>query len=551
MSFERIWHKAYPAGVPKEIDIEKITMPEVLTRTAEKFPDNVALFFMGTAITYRELDRLVNRMARAFTDLGIKAGDKVAMLLPNIPQYVIANYATYRIGAITVMNNPLYTERELDYQLNDSDSTVLVTLDMFLPMALKLREITKVETIITCSVNDYLPSPPEAGEPEQKKYAGVYKFMDLVEKFTDDPVANAAQWGEVGNILYTGGTTGVSKGVMLTHANMSTNTQQFRAWFPQLVDGKEAMIAVYPFFHSAGYTGVQNTCIYSGWNDVLVPRPDPDIIIKMIEIIKPRPLLGVSTIFVALLNNEKFRQMDLSFVEAYLTGGSPMTVETIRQLKELRDVPVINIYGLTEICPMGTATPWGGEEKPSTVGIPFPSTDMRIVDLETGTKEMPQGEAGEVCFKGPQVMKGYYKKPEETAAALKDGWVSTGDVGYLDEDGYLTLVDRKKDLIVASGYNVYPQEVDEVLYGHPKVMEACTIGIPDEYRGENVKVYLVPKAGETIDKNEIIQFCKERLAAYKVPRVVEYMDSLPKSAVGKILRRELRDLDRKKREAEK
>jgi long-chain acyl-CoA synthetase len=548
MSFERIWHKAYPAGVPREINIETITMPEVLTRTAAKFPDNVALFFMGTAITYRELDGLVNRMARAFMDLGIRAGDKVAMLLPNIPQYVIANYATYRIGAITVMNNPLYTERELDYQLNDSDSTVLVTLDMFLPMALKLRETTKVGTIITCSVNDYLPSSPEAGEPEQKKYAGVYKFMDLVEKYPDDPIANAAQWEEVGNILYTGGTTGVSKGVMLTHANVSTNTQQFRAWFPKLVDGKEALIAVYPFFHSAGYTGVQNTCIYSGWNDVLVPRPDPDIIIKMIEIIKPRPLLGVSTIFVALLNNEKFRRMDLSFVEAYLTGGSPMTVETIRQLKELRDVPVINIYGLTEICPMGTATPWGGDEKSSTVGIPFPSTDIRIVDLETGTKEMPQGEAGEVCFKGPQVMKGYYKKPEETAAALKDGWVSTGDVGYLDEDGYLTLVDRKKDLIVASGYNVYPQEVDEVLYGHPKVMEACTIGIPDKYRGENVKVYLVPKAGETIDKDEIIQFCKERLAAYKVPKVVEFMDSLPKSAVGKILRRELRDLDRKKRE---
>jgi len=310
------------------------------------------------------------------------------------------------------------------------------------------------------------------------------------------------------------------------------------------------MIAVYPFFHSAGYTGVQNTCIYSGWNDVLVPRPEPDIIIKMIETIKPRPLLGVSTIFVALLNDERFRQMDLSFVEAYLTGGSPMTVETIRQLKELRDVPVINIYGLTEIAPMGTATPWGGMEKPATVGVPFPNTDLKIVDLETGTKEMPQGEAGEVCFKGPQVMKGYYNKPEETAEQLRDEWVRTGDVGYLDEDGYLTLIDRKKDLIVASGFNVYPQEVDEVLYQHPKVMEACTIGVPDEYRGETVKAYVVPKAGEAIDKDEVLQFCKGKLAMYKIPKIVELIDELPKSAVGKILRRELRELDKKKREGQ-
>jgi long-chain acyl-CoA synthetase len=543
MSFDRVWHKAYPPGVPKDVVIENITLPEVLTRTADRYPDNVALFYMGTAITYSELERLVNRFASALLDLGIKEGTKVAMLLPNIPQYVIANYAIYRTGAITVMNNPLYTEHELEYQLNDSDSTALITLDLLLPMALNLREKTKVETIIACGIGDYLPTSPAAGQPVPEQTAGVYRFMDLMESVTDAKVDNAAQWDAVGNIMYTGGTTGISKGVMLTHANMSSNTQQFRAWFHKLRDGDEAMIAVYPFFHSAGYTGVQNTCIYAGWQDVLVPRPEPDIIIKMIEAIKPRPLLGVSTIFVALLNNEQFRQLDLSFVEAYLTGGSPMTVETIRQLKELRDVPVINIYGLTEICPMGTATPWGGEEKPSTVGIPFPNTDLKIVDLETGIRELPLGEAGEVCFKGPQVMKGYYKKPEETAEALRDGWVYSGDIGYLDEDGYLTLVDRKKDVIVASGYNVYPQEVDEILFAHPQVMEACTIGVPHEYRGETVKAYIVPKSGESIDPDEVIQFCREKLAPYKVPKVVEFMDTLPKSTVGKILRRELRELD--------
>jgi len=233
MSDEQIWHKVYPQGVPREIDIEEITLSEVLTRTAERYPDNVALFYMGTKITYRELEGLVNRLARAFTELGINKGDKIAMLLPNIPQYVMANYATYRIGAITVMNNPLYTERELEYQLNDSDSTVLITLDMFLPMALKLREITQVTTVITCGVGDYLPTPPEGGTEEELP-PGVYRFKDVIENAVVGPVANAACWDEVGNIMYTGGTTGISKGVMLTHANMSANTQQFRAWFHKL-----------------------------------------------------------------------------------------------------------------------------------------------------------------------------------------------------------------------------------------------------------------------------------------------------------------------------
>ena len=551
MSFDRVWHKAYPQGVPKEVVIEKITLPEMLTRTAGRYPDKSAIYYMGTTITFRELERLVSRLATAFLNRDITAGTNVAMLLPNIPQYVMANYAIYRIGAVTVMNNPLYTDRELEYQLNDSDSTVLITLDQLLPRALKLREKTQIETIITCGIGDYLPTSSTTEEPVADQTADVYRFMDLINSVPDTTVENAAQWDAVGNIIYTGGTTGVSKGVMLTHANMSSNVQQYRAWFHKLQDGDEAIIALYPFFHSAGFTGVQNACIYAGWNDVLVPRPEPDVIISLIETIKPRPLLGVSTIYVALLNNERFRKLDLSFVEAFVTGGSPMTVETIRQLKAMRDIPIVNVYGLTEICPMGTATPWGGVEKHSSVGIPFPNTDLKIVDLETGDLEMPVGEAGEVCFKGPQVMKGYYKKPEETATVLRDGWVSSGDIGFLDEDGYLTLVDRKKDVIVASGYNVYPQEVDEILYSHPQIMEACTIGVPDTYRGETIKFYIVPKAGEKIEADAVIQFCKDKLAAYKVPRIIELTDALPKSSVGKILRRELRDMERAKREEEK
>ena len=330
---------------------------------------------------------------------------------------------------------------------------------------------------------------------------------------------------------------------MLSHANISFNTQQFRSWFTESKDGEESLLAIFPFFHAAGWTGLQNTAIYAGWTDILVPRPEPDRILDLLEKFRPSILPGVSTIFVALLNNERFQKMDLSFVKAYLTGSAPMAVDTIQKIKALRDVPMINVYGLTEITPMGTATPWGGDEKPGSVGIPFPNTDLKIVDLETGKKEMKIGETGEICFKGPQVMMGYYKKPEETAAVMEDGWLKTGDVGFMDEDGYVTIVDRKKDMIIASGFNIYPKEIDELLMTHPKVLEVCTIGIPDAYRGETVKTYIVPRPGQTLTEEEVKSFCKEALAAYKVPKRVEFIDALPKSAVGKILRRELRDID--------
>jgi long-chain acyl-CoA synthetase len=547
MRFERIWHKCYPAGVPAEIDFDKITMPAVLTRTASRFPDQAALIFMGTKITYRALEGLVNRFSRALTELGVKKGDKVSMILPNVPQLVIAEYAVFRIGGVNVMNNPLYTEKELTYQLNDSDSTVLVTLDMFFPVAEKLQENTTAKKVILCSMADYLPEPLKPMFPpvDVPARAGVYRFMDLINAQPDAPMENVPALEDLGALIYTGGTTGASKGVMLSHANISFNTQQFRGWFCASKDGEESLLAIFPFFHAAGWTGLQNTAIYAGWTDILVPRPEPDRILDLLEKFRPSLLPGVSTIFVALLNNERFQKMDLSFVKAYLTGSAPMAVDTIQKMKALRDVPMINVYGLTEITPMGTATPWGGDEKPGTVGIPFPSTDLKIVDLETGKAEMKIGEAGEICFKGPQVMLGYYKKPEETAAVLEDGWLKTGDIGFMDEDGYVTIVDRKKDMIIASGFNIYPKEVDELLMTHPKILEVCTIGVPDAYRGENVKTYVVVKPGQTLTEEEVQTFCRASLAAYKVPKLVQFIDALPKSAVGKILRRELRDLDAK------
>lgn len=557
MSFERSWHKSYAAGVPRDVEFEKITMPEILTRTAQRFPNRTALIFMGKKITYRELEALVNRFAKALTELGVKAGDKVAMLLPNMPQLVIANYAAFRIGAIPVLNNPLYTEHELAHQLNDSDSSVLIALDLRLPLAVKLKGKTGIRSIIACHVTDYLPFPGNKILQYLHKElylkipqeAGMYEFLPLINQYPDTPVENAARWEEVGALMYTGGTTGVSKGVMMTHANISCNTQQLRASFPDAKDGEESILAVFPFFHSAGWTGMQNMSILAGWTDILVPRPDPQVIIAILKKFKPTLLPGVPTIFIGLLAEEAFRKTDLTSVKAFLAGAAPLPLKVIERLKALRECPIINVYGLTEICPMGTATPWGREEKPGTVGVPLPGTDLKIVDVETGTRELPVGEAGEICFRGPQVMKGYYKRPEETAAVLKDGWLFTGDIGFLDADGYLTIVDRKKEMIVAGGFNVYPSEVDGVLFAHPKILEACTIGVPDEYRGETVKSYVVLKTGETAEAEEIIAHCRETLAAYKVPKIIEFIDVLPKSAVGKVLRRELKELDSKKREA--
>lgn len=541
MSFQRPWHKHYPAEVPAEPDFEKITMPGALTRTAGRFPDTTALNLMGETISYQELDCLVNRFARALADLGVSRGDRVAMLLPNIPQVVIANYAVFRSGAVASMNNPMYTERELTHQVNTSEAKILVTLDMLYPMAKKLVETTTVEKIIVCSLADYLPESMAGKKQEIDPAEHIFDFMDLLERYPDDPLENLAQWEEVGVHLFTGGTTGVSKGVMLTHANMSLNTQQLRLWFPTAEDGQESTVAIFPFFHSAGFTGVQNMAIYAGWTDILVPRPEPDVVIQVLKNFKPTFFPGVPTIYFGILGEEEFSSLDLSLIKAFLAGAAPLPSSVINQLKKLSNAPVINVYGLTEICPMGTATPFFGPEKAGTVGVPLPATDLKIVDAETGTKELAAGEAGEICFKGPQVMKGYYKNPEETEKVLKDSWVYTGDIGYLDEDGFLTLVDRKKDMIIAGGYNIYPNEIDEILYEHPQVAEACTIGVPDEYRGETVKAFIVPREKDALAAEEITEHCRKKLAPYKVPKKIEFVESLPKSTVGKILRRKLRE----------
>jgi long-chain acyl-CoA synthetase len=549
-----VWLKMYAPGVPEKIEFDQITMSRVLTRTAKKYPDYTALNWMGFKISYSELDRLVNSFARALLNLGVGSGDKVAVLMPNLPQTVIADYATLRIGAVCVMNNPLYTERELKHQLNDSDSKIIVGLDLLLPRMLSLKKETGLKRIITCHINDYLPFPKKQLYPLVKKgmyrkiepQEGVDQFTDLIAKYSPDPLEDQSSWEDVAALLYTGGTTGLSKGVMQTNANLSVNVQQFAAWLPGIKPG-EKLLADLPYFHTAGFTIMQNLPVWMGLEAITIPRPDPESVLEAIRKYKPDYLPGVPTIYNGLLNNNDFRAMDLSFIKGYFSGGAPLPIDTYNRLKELNGADLLSIYGLTECTVTATVSPWGGKVKPGTEGIPVPNTEIKIVDIETGTKEMPAGESGEILIRGPQVMKGYYKNPEATAEVIKDGWLYTGDIGYMDDEGYLTVADRKKDIIIAGGFNIYPNEIDDILFSHPKIAEACTIGVGDQYRGETVKSYIVLQEGEAMTPDEVEIYCRESLAPYKIPKIVEFIDELPKSGVGKILRRVLKDQELKKR----
>ncbi|MGD9237473.1 MAG: long-chain fatty acid--CoA ligase [Desulfobacterales bacterium] len=554
---KKLWYDSYAPGVKKALDYEKLTISEALTRTAERFSAHTALNYMGKKITFRQLNAMVNQCARALMDLDVRPGDKVAVCLPNIPQVIIANIAIMRIGAVTVQNNPLYTERELAYQLNDSDSKHIITLTLLIPRIQKIKQATQIEKIIGCHIHSYLPFPKKQLFPLVKKnmvrrvQAGddVLVFGDLIAQYSADPIQDQSKWDTLAALIYTGGTTGVSKGVMLSHANLSCNVQQFVAWFPELNPGEERLMGNYPVFHSAGFATMQNLVTWQGWEHIMVPRPEPKINIQLIRKFKPTFLPGVPTLFVGLLADPDFRKLNLSSIKGFFSGAAPLASDTIKALRNISGATMCEVYGTTETAPYATVTPWGGNVRPGTVGVPIPDTDIKIVALDDPAKELPPGEAGEVVIKGPQIMMGYYKQPEETANVIKDGWFYSGDIGTFDQDGYLSVVDRKKDMIIAGGYNIYPLEIDDILMGHPKILEACTIGIPDAYRGETVKAFIVTVKGETLSEEEVTRYCREKLAAYKVPKIFEFIDALPKSAVGKVLRRKLKEMESEKRES--
>jgi len=534
------------------LDYERLTMSQALLRAAADFPRYRALNYMGRRIAYKPLNRHVNRFARALADMGIAPGDKVAVCLPNIPQTVIANYAVFRIGAVAVPVNPMYTDREMILQIADSDAKAVVVLDRMVSRMETIRAETNIETIIACRFHSFLPFVDRLlfsfaqKERPPKIEAGkhVCLFEQIIRKYSAKAYPDKSAWDEVGAIVYTGGTTGVSKGVMLTHANLSCNVQQFAAWFSSDIQpGVDRLLGTFPFYHSAGFTGIQNFAVWVAVEVILVPRPAPNIHIELIQKYKPTFISGVPAIFSDLLAHPAFQKMDLSFVKAFFSGAAPLPPWIIRDVKAIAGVDIYEVYGLTETSPIVAAAPWGGTVKPGTVGHPMPDTDIRIMEMLTGRREMPRGEEGEIAIKGPQVMKGYYKKPKDTQNVMQNGWFYTGDIGRFDEDGCLSVVDRIKDMIIVGGFNVYPIEIDHVLSGHPEIEEVCTIGIPDDRRGESVKTFVVTKNDSALTESDVIAYCREHLAAYKVPRQVAFLEALPKSALGKILRRKLRDME--------
>jgi long-chain acyl-CoA synthetase len=537
---EKPWLEVYERGnVEPESRIFEGSLYELFRQAAEEHRGRNALSFYGTTFEFGRLQALVEKMAASLSSSGVSKGDRVALMLPNCPQYVISFFATVRLGAIVTQINPMYVEREIEHILNDSGAETIVAYAAVYERVKTVLPDSNLKTVIVVDFGD----EPEGLDPGHHTFGN---FLSADADPAPDVEIDPAE--DVAALQYTGGTTGVSKGAMLTHRNLVANVQQAIDVFvrnPDQFTGRRCVGAL-PFFHIYGLTCVMLFGIRLGTEQILLPRFEVAEALAVFENARPTMFSGVPTMYMALLaSGEDLRKHHLHDVMIFNSGGSALPVNLKRSFEERVGKPLFEGYGLSEASPVThNNPPFLGEGREGSIGIPIPSTDARIVDVETGETEMPVGESGELIIKGPQVMKGYLNMPEETARTLKDGWLHTGDVAKMDEDGYFFIVDRKKDMIVASGYNVYPREVEEVLFEHPDVAEAVAIGVPDDYRGETVKAFVVKRSGATTTEEEILVFCKERLAPYKAPKAVEFRDDLPKSAVGKLLRRVLVDEER-------
>ncbi len=561
----RSWHKFYEAGVPPNIDFEDVPIAGYLHRSAAQYPDATALIFMNRRLTYREFREQVDRFATALAGLGVRKDSKVAIQLPNLPQTVIAYYATLSLGAQVVMTNPLYVEREIEHQWNDADCVVAVVTDFLFERRVRgIRDRLPVEHYVIASIPEYLGFPFNVLATRKLKKANpplvvkvqtderTHSMRKLIKRTKPNPPEVQIGMDDIAVLQYTGGTTGISKGAMLTHRNLSYNVQQAGAWFTNLERGKEVWLTCLPLFHAFGMTVSMNVPVYAGCGMVLMPNPgDYPRLIKSIARHRVTVFPGVPAQFNAICNRRGIEKLDLTSVKFCVCGSAPLPGDVCDKFERLTGSRIAEGFGLTETSPMTHANPLMGRRKTGSIGVPFPSTDAKIVALEDGATELPPGKEGELLIKGPQVMKGYWNRPEVTAETICDGWLRTGDIAVTDEDGYFYIVGRKKDVIISGGYNIYPDEVDDVLTTHPAVLEAATIGVPSARRGETVKSFVVLKEGETSTVEALLEFSKKRLAAYKVPRRIEFRDALPKSGAMKILRRELRRQELTKRNEKK
>ncbi|PID40212.1 MAG: long-chain fatty acid--CoA ligase [Proteobacteria bacterium] len=549
------WLAHYGEGVPEHVDYETVCLPDYLRQSAKSFSGKMALTFQGYQVSYAQLDKMVDRFAACLTDFGVRQGDRVAILLPNVIPCVVAYYAILRIGAISVMNNPLYSDRELEHQFNDSGAKVLITLDLLGNRMIDLRPRTGIKQIIYTSIGDYLPFPqnllfPLVGKKKgltaDVKAAGdLHKWKALLSKYPPNPPQVNLDFDDVAMYQYTGGTTGVSKGVMLTHANLSKQVQHISAWFPTF-GNDEIMLGALPFFHVFGLSTAMNLAIYKGWGDILVPKPQPRQLLEAISKFRPTFAPLVPTMYIGMLEHPDIEKMDLTSIKGCFSGSAPLPVEVIRKFEQKTGAVIVEGFGMTESTPVTHINPFSGQRKVGSIGLPISDTTCRIVSLNDGETDVPVGDTGELLMKGPQVMKGYWQRPDATAETITDGWLHTGDIAQMDEEGYFYIVDRMKDMIISGGYNVYPRDIEEVFFEHPKVKEATAIGVPHPKRGEAVKIFIVLKEGETATDKEMLIYCQDKLAKYKWPTLVEFRDELPKTDVGKVLRKDLRAMERQK-----
>jgi long-chain acyl-CoA synthetase len=539
------WLKNYDLWAPAEINPPNQPLYQILQVASGAYREKPAVAFMGAIINFGEAKKLVDLLATALQKLGVVKGDRVGIMLPNCPQYLLSFFAVVRLGAIVVNVNPIYTPREVEMVAKDSGMRAIIALDLLAPNIFGVRANTAIEHVIVTSLLDYSATPDKAPPTPE----GALSFKSLIGGVdeVDLPRVEIDPAEDVAVLQYTGGTTGVPKGAMLTHRNLYTNTLQSWAWAGPLTrQGDERYLMVIPYFHIYGQTVGLLLGAWNGAMQIPIPKFDPNLLIEAIKQYKPTFFPGAPTLYISMLNHPEIKTCGLENVRRFNSGSAPLPLEVIERFEKLSGAMLYEGYGLTEASPTTHSTPTLAKRKIGSIGLPFPSTDCKIVDLETGERVVPVGEAGELCVRGPQVMKGYWNRPEETAIALRDGWLYTGDVARMDEDGFFYIVQRKKDMIIVSGFNVYPNEVEDVLFTHPAVMEAAVIGVPDPYRGEAVKAFITLRPGANATADEVIEFCRANLAKYKVPSLIEFMPSLPKSAVGKVLRRELREMESQK-----
>lgn len=550
---QRPWLRLYNQGVPSSLVYPDWTVPELLRRSARKFPGFPALLFYGARLSFRELDELTTRFAHALRDLGVAAGDRVAIMLPNLPQMVIAYFGALKAGAIVVQMNPLYVSREIENQLVDSDCETIVALDLFYSRIQEIMERTPLKRVLLTSIRDFLPLIRRLLYPIKAKKEGkwirlekrppLYDFLALLKAARKGEAESLplARADDLALLQYTGGTTGMPKGVMLTHRNVMANALQCRSWVPDFREGQEVFLGVIPFFHVYGLSTCFHLAMSTGSAVILLPRFKVEEVLQAIHRYRPTIFSGIPAMFLAISEYPKMKRYNLRSLRICLSGASPLQGVVRDRFEQLTGLTISEGYGLTEASPVTHCTPLYGSRPPDSVGFPFPDTDARIVDLETGMRDVGVGEVGELIVRGPQVMQGYWRKASETLQVLRNGWLYTGDVARRDERGFFFLVDRKKDMIKSRGENVYPREVEEVLFLHPAVKDAVVVGVPDEHLGEAVKAFVVLKEGQRVSDEELKGHCRKLLARFKLPGAIEFRQELPRSLVGKALRRALRE----------